>query len=386
MQKGNVLVIGNSGVGKSTLINAVLGKEVAKTGFGIEGTQKRLDIYESEEIPFRIIDTMGFEPTFLKQWQAINAVKDWSKKSAKEGNEDTQINVIWFCVEGTSSKLFPKTIENLSKATAMWKSIPIITVITKSYAEGDRVKNIEMVQHAFATQKKSKNLKKIIPVVAEMFKINDFSYAPPEGITELIDVTNELIPEGIQAAKSDLANFKLNRKRVLAQSTVAGLTLTGVGIGAVPLKIPDAAVLTPLEAIEIEAIAKVYGINQDENSKKIVDAIINAGVVGMTAKTAVSALKLIPGVNTGGIIINAIVAGGIVATIGEGSIYIFEQIYLGKKSYEDIDWVTKVIESKFTNEFIKKLEEVAKKLGDDTSKEEIAKLIMSVFKVSSKNK
>jgi len=385
MQKGNVLVIGNSGVGKSTLINAVLGKEVAKTGFGIEGTQKRLDIYESEEIPFRIIDTMGFEPTFWKQWQAINAVKDWSKKSAKEGNEDTQINVIWFCVEGTSSKLFPKTIENLSKATAMWKSIPIITVITKSYAEGDRVKNIEMVQNAFSTQKKSKNLKKIIPVVAELFKINDFSYAPPEGITELIDATNKLIPEGIQAATNDLANFKLNRKRVLAQSTVAGLTLTGVGIGAVPLKIPDAALLTPLEAIEINAIAKVYGINQDENSKKIVDTIIDAGVVGIAAKTAVSALKVIPGVNIGGVVINAIVAGGIVATIGEGSIYIFEQIYLGKKSYEDIDWVTKVIESKFTNDFIKKLEEVAKKLGDNASKEEIAKLIMSVFKAS-KNK
>lgn len=54
MKRGNVLVIGNSGVGKSTLINAVLGEEKAKTGWGTEGTTNYLEIYESDEIPFRM--------------------------------------------------------------------------------------------------------------------------------------------------------------------------------------------------------------------------------------------------------------------------------------------------------------------------------------------
>ncbi len=53
MKRGNVLVIGNSGVGKSTLINAVLGEEKAETGWGSKGTTNCLDIYESDEIPFR---------------------------------------------------------------------------------------------------------------------------------------------------------------------------------------------------------------------------------------------------------------------------------------------------------------------------------------------
>ena len=67
MERGNVLVIGNSGVGKSTLINAVLGVEKTKTGAGISGTTDKLEIYESEELPFRVIDTIGFEPSYLKE-------------------------------------------------------------------------------------------------------------------------------------------------------------------------------------------------------------------------------------------------------------------------------------------------------------------------------
>lgn len=150
---GNVLVIGNSGVGKSTLINAVLGAEVAATGWGSRGTTRELEIYDSPNIPFRIIDSIGFEPSFFKERKAINAAKKWSKDCAKKGQEDNQINVIWFCVEGTKSKLFEKDMQCLSRATAMWKSIPVIVVITKSYSKPDRIKNKEMIQSVFKEQK-----------------------------------------------------------------------------------------------------------------------------------------------------------------------------------------------------------------------------------------
>ncbi len=55
-RKGNVLVIGNSGVGKSTLINAVVGEQVAVTGRGTAGQTNRLEIYgEDDASPFRIM-------------------------------------------------------------------------------------------------------------------------------------------------------------------------------------------------------------------------------------------------------------------------------------------------------------------------------------------
>ena len=65
MKHGNVLVLGNSGVGKSTLINAVLGEDRAETGYGTKGTTSELGIFESDRINFRLIDSIGFEPDFF---------------------------------------------------------------------------------------------------------------------------------------------------------------------------------------------------------------------------------------------------------------------------------------------------------------------------------
>ena len=68
----------------------------------------------------------------------------------------------------------------------MWKTVPVIVVITKSYSVPERVENIEMVKEAFAA---------------------------PEGITELIDKTNVLMPEGIRAGAHDVYKFKLKEKK-----------------------------------------------------------------------------------------------------------------------------------------------------------------------------
>ena len=380
MERGNVLVIGNSGVGKSTLINSVLGDEKAKTGYGSSGTTDKLEIYESEEVAFRIIDTVGFEPSLVKGWKAINAVKKWSKESAKNGKEDSEINVIWFCVEGTSSKLFPKTIKDLSKATAMWETVPIVVVITKSYSVPERTQNIEMVSNAFAKQKRySKNLKHIVPVVASTYTLNDTAFAAPEGITELIDVTNELMPEGIKAGAHDIYNFKLKRKKGLAQSIVALSTTAAVTVAAVPISLADALILSPIEVAQINGLAQLYEINKDEDSKQFLNSIVEVGTVSTAAKAAISALKAVPGINIAASLLNAIIAGAIVAAIGEGCIYAFEKVYTGEKSIEDIDWVKKVMESKLSPQFIENVTAVAEKISKSSNNKDVGKLVNSLL-------
>lgn len=380
MERGNVLVIGNSGVGKSTLINSVLGDEKAKTGYGSSGTTDKLEIYESEEIPFRIIDTIGFEPSFIKEHKAINAVKKWSKDSAKEGKENSEINVIWFCVEGTTSKLFPKTIKDLSKATAMWKTVPIVVVITKSYSVPERELNIKMVKDAFAMQKRHlKNLKDIVPVVASIYTLNDTAFAAPEGITELIDVTNTLMPEGIKAGSNDVYKFKLKRKKALAQSIVAVSTGAAVTVGAITIGFADALILSPIEVGQINALARLYGIDNSEESKRLIKSIVEVGTVSTAAKAVISALRGIPGIKIAPSMLDSIIAGAIVATIGESSIYVFEKVYTGEKSIEDIEWVKKIMEAKLSPQFIDKVITIVEKIAKSGNAKDTGKLISSLL-------
>ena len=298
VHKGNVLVLGNSGVGKSTLINAVIGDDIAKTSFGTRGTTEELAIYGSPSVPFRVIDSIGFEPSPIKSLRAIHAVRKWSRLSAQEGNENSRINVIWFCVDGTAAKLFPETIHNFSNSIAMWKSVPIIAVITKSYSQADRTRNIEMVRQAFRGQRVERNLRAIVPVVAQTFVINETAFAPPEGIADLIDATMRAMPEGMQGGAYDLMQFKLTRKRVLAQGLIGASVAAGATVGAVPIPIADSLVLSPLELAELNGLARLYGIDKREDAKQFLDSIVQVGTASVVAHSAISAIKAIPGIMT----------------------------------------------------------------------------------------
>jgi uncharacterized protein (DUF697 family) len=192
------------------------------------------------------------------------------------------------------------------------------------------------------------------------------------------------MPEGIKANQKDLSKFKLIRKRSFAHSVVGAATLAGVVVGAVPVPFSDALILGPTEFAMVSAIAGVYQINKDEQLKQLINTMIEAGTIGIAAKTALSALKAVPGINIAASAANAVVAGVFIALLGEVSIYIFEQIYLGEKSIADLDWVEKIIEGKFSNQFFEKLNEAFMKIGDNDDKQSIAQTIVKLF-FTSKN-
>ena len=93
----------------------------------------------------------------------------------------------------------------------------------------------------------------------------------------------------------------------------------------------------------------------------------------------ISTLKAVPGINIGAITLNVIIAGGIAAGMGEASSFIFEQISLGNRSVDDIDWIKKVLESELTSTVLRKLREVVGKTDGKMSAKDITGIITGVF-------
>ena len=78
--------------------------------------------------------------------------------------------------------------------------------------------------------------------------------------------------------------------------------------------------------------------------------------------------------------LNAVIAGIIVFGIGEGSIYAFEQIYLGNKSLEDVDWVKKILESKLSSDLFGKATKILSDLPENATKKDIIDAIAKLLK------
>lgn len=380
MSKGNVLILGNSGVGKSTLINAIYKSNVAEVANATtEGVTKKLQVYDKKSMPFRLIDTVGFEPGFLRNFFIIREVKQYTKNIAKKDNNQEYINMIWFCIDGTSPRLFNKTINDFIGAIKGWKSIPIIIVITKSYSSEDTKANINVVKSVVEKRKINDRVVGIIPVVAEQYVIDDGIYKEPFGLDKLIECTNNNMPEGMRAAKRDVESFILEKKNMSAHVSIFLSTTAGIAVCAIPLPLPDAAPLTAIEGFEIETIANIYGLKEQFKKTGIMQYIIEAGTIAIVGKQLANILKAIPGINLAASVINSIVGGSIVAVIGKVTQYSCEQVYRGDRTIDDVDWIKKLVDNEFSKGIQSKFKVIAEKIQDSDSigPKEIAGIIIA---------
>jgi predicted GTPase len=178
LRKCNVLVIGKTGVGKSTLINAVFGENLAEIGVGkriTEGIQK----YDKEASLVTVYDTPGLQ---LFSGEEIANIRHEVFRLIKT----EPIQVVWYCINAQSNR-FEEIEENWIRYIARQK-VSIILILTQALPDN----NSEFLEYL---KKQELPVIDVIPVLAEPQYITSAYKIPAWGLENLVEITASTLTE-----------------------------------------------------------------------------------------------------------------------------------------------------------------------------------------------
>ena len=309
--KVNILIAGQTGVGKSSLINVIFGEEVAKIGVGRPVTEN-IEIFSPPDLPVQLIDTRGLE---LKDFtETLAALEKEIAVRSEKGDPAERVHILWLCISGRQTRVQPDAEGKVLELCRKYE-IPGIVVVTQST---DRM-SVKIEAEAKILLPKAKAF---VRVLAQRWDDSD-PPVQPFGLDKLVDETANLIPEAVQQAFIAAQRIDLEKKRTQA----FGIAVTGgvSAAAAAALPIPgasEAAVLTAIVTM-IVRIALVMGVPMGrDNLTPLASGMVGALLTTLALRLGVGeVLKLIPGVGSlSGGLINAGLAGPAAYGLGCGFI------------------------------------------------------------------
>ncbi len=305
----NLAIFGKTGVGKSTLINAIFSEPVAATGIGAPVTAGS-HLYLDKRGTLGVIDTRGLEigrddAELIKE--VTRAVKDGRGKPLSE-----QIHVAWYCVRGMDRR-FEDVEESFVRALD-GLGIPVLVVLTQ-------VPMRDGQYHPDAVELARYIESKRLPIVGGRpfmtYAMRDqFTGQPPHGLMDVLTATFQVAPDAVRAALAAAQTIDLALKASQSRKAIGAGTAAAAAAAAIPIPFSSATVLVPIQLGMMARLAHLHGLPFDRAAMLAIASTSVATSAGRAA--AAGLLKFIPGAGTvAGGVINASVASGFTLAMGE---------------------------------------------------------------------
>lgn len=312
-EKVNIIVAGKTGVGKSSLINYIFGKEVAKVGDGQPVTQE-IQEYDLENDNITLFDTKGIEAKDYEK--TLDNIKKYLELKQDSPDENDDIHIAWLCISERGDRVEEADRELLKILNEA--GIPVIGVFTKR--ESKRESNFvnKVVEDNLLPEAKA--IVRVRSITEEVEIEDNLVELKPKGAEELLEETYKYMSEGRRNAIKK-AQTAVLKDRIEAMSKEADVLTNwyaagAAAIGATPLPFADSLALAALQTKMVVDINTIYRVDAGTHTfTDIAAALITITGVAQVGKLAAGLLKVIPVI---GWTANAGVAAGITKGIGFG--------------------------------------------------------------------
>lgn len=351
----NLAVIGGTGVGKSSLVNAVFGRDLAKVGKGLP-VSRGAHYYSDDSLG--IWDLEGFELGSKSPREHLRE----NLKVISERPPIEQISVVWYCVNSHADRLQQSEIDVIQELDAA--GMPVILVLTKvdwtkHPITGSRTVSADL--EGFCTWLDNPVDGTGMPITIPFHRYlltstrDRSGKGSGHGLGELVIETLALSPEDEKDAFRIAQRLNLPWKRELARPVIRGAAAVAAATAATPIPIADSLALAPIQLGMMGKIAAIYDL--ELKTMMSAGALAQLGVQFAGQALARSTVKLIP---VAGNVLNAGVAGALTAATGEGWMRLCERVHTGDlkldqitESWRDyapsfLDIVRKMAEQKLT--------------------------------------
>lgn len=211
----NIMVAGITGTGKSTLLNAVFGSDMAKTGKGRPVTE-HINEYNSPNVPIHIWDTVGLELDSEKTKESIRAIRQTIADKASSDDQFDRVHAIWYCVNSGSSRYQGAELDFIKNLHSI--GVPFIIVLTQCIGEEEEINAFENKIMEINASMGMDDIE-IVQVCAKEFKTRVFTI-PAFGLDTLVDTTIKKMPEFIKGGFVAAQKVSKVQKRVQCEQII----------------------------------------------------------------------------------------------------------------------------------------------------------------------